>query len=72
MNLGYRRQLGVDLALVVTVSDVLDAQRFERIVATPQLRDDYLRHQIGRVAYAGLTYTFGGSKKTKSNSFDYE
>jgi outer membrane cobalamin receptor len=72
VNLGYRRQLRPDLAAVVTVSDALDGQRFRRLIVTPQLRDDYLRHQIGRVAFVGLVYTFGGSKKGKPGGFDYE
>jgi outer membrane cobalamin receptor len=72
VNLGYRRQLKSDLALVATVSDLLDGQRFQRIVTAPQLHDDYVRHQIGRVAYLGFVYTFGAQPKSKSSGFEYD
>ena len=71
VNLGYRRQLRPDLALVVTVSDVLDGQRLNRLTRTPLLRDDYTRYQIGQIAYVGVVYTFGRTSKAKSNDFDY-
>ena len=73
VNLGYRRQLRPDLAAVVTVSDVFDGQRFVRFVDTPQLRQTYTRHQLGRVAYVGLVYTFGAAKRAaKPAGFDYD
>jgi outer membrane receptor protein involved in Fe transport len=72
VNLGYKRQLRPDLTLVVTVSDVLDGQKFRRITTAPQLSDDYLRHQIGRIAYVGLVYTFGAPAKAKPTGFDYD
>ena len=72
LNLGYRRQISPSLSAVATVSDALDGQRFERIVKTSTLNDDYLRHQLGQVAYVGLVYTFGASKKSKAGGFDYD
>ncbi|MDB5433356.1 MAG: hypothetical protein JWP35_4472 [Caulobacter sp.] len=72
VNLGYRRQLRPDLALVVTVSDALDGQRQQRLITTPVLNDDFERHQSGRVAYVGFVYTFGAQKKTKGNGFQYD
>ncbi|MFI4973747.1 MAG: TonB-dependent receptor domain-containing protein [Caulobacterales bacterium] len=72
VNLGYRHQFRPDLALVFTLTDLLDGQRFRRLVVTPVLTDDYLRHQIGRVAYLGVVYTFGGPKKAKSGAFEYD
>ena len=72
LNLGYRRQISPSLSAVATMSDALDGQRFERIVKTSTLNDDYLRHQLGQVAYVGLVYTFGASKKTKAGGFDYD
>ena len=71
VNLGYKRQLRPDLALVVTISDVLDGQRLNRLTGTPQLRDDYTRYQFGQIAYVGVVYTFGRTSKAKSNDFDY-
>ena len=72
VNLGYRRQLRPDLAAVFTVSDVFDGQRYTRFIDTPQLRETYTRHQLGRIAYVGLVYTFGTAKKAKPAGFDYE
>lgn len=71
VNLGYRRQLRPDLSFVVTVSDALDGQRLRRVVDSPVLQDVYVRHQLGRIAYAGFVYTFGGGSK-KAQGFDYE
>jgi outer membrane receptor protein involved in Fe transport len=72
VNVGYKRQLRADLAMVATVSDLLKGQKLHRVVTTPQLQDSYLRDQFGRIAYVGLVYTFGGQGKAKSDRFDYE
>ena len=72
VNLGYKRQLGGNLAAIVTYSDALNGQKMRRQVTTPQLRDAYERDQIGRVGYVGLVYTFGGPAKTPAKGFDYE
>ncbi|MDB5476238.1 MAG: hypothetical protein JWP49_1749 [Phenylobacterium sp.] len=71
VNLGYKRQLRSDLAAVLTVTDLFDGQRQQRIIGTPLLNDVYVRHQLGRVAMVGLVYTFGASPK-KPGGFDYE
>jgi outer membrane receptor protein involved in Fe transport len=71
VNLGYRHQLRPNLTVIVTVADALNGQRFQRVVTTPVLRDDYVRRQTGRIAYLGLTYAFGGRSK-KPAGFDYE
>ena len=72
VNLGYKRQVRPDLAVVVTISDVLDGQRFRRFVNTPALQDVYQRYQVGRIAYVGVIYTFGGPGKAKSGDFTYD
>jgi hypothetical protein len=72
VNLGYKRQIGSNLSAVVTVSDALNGQRFRRIVLTPALRDNYLRYQLGQIAYVGLVYTFGAPKKSKASGFEYD
>jgi outer membrane receptor protein involved in Fe transport len=72
VNLGYRHQLRPDLTVIVTVADALNGQRFQRIITTPVLQDDYVRRQTGRIAYVGLTYAFGAQKKAKAAGFDYE
>lgn len=72
VNLGYKHQLRPDLAVVFTVSDLLDGQKLRRFVDTPTLQDVYQRYQIGRIAYVGLIYTFGGPGKAKSGDFNYD
>jgi hypothetical protein len=72
VNLGYRRQLRPDLALVATYADALNGQALHRVLATASLQDDYQRRQIGRVGYLGLVYTFGQTKKAKVPGFDYD
>lgn len=72
VNLGYRRQVSPDLAAVATLSDALNGQVFERIVSTPSLQDAYRRRQLGQIAYIGLVYSFGASKKGKPAAFDYD
>ena len=71
VNLGYRRQVRSDLALVATVSDLFDGQKFQRLVTSPGLQEDYVRHQLGRVALVGFIYSFGGPSKAKGSGFDY-
>jgi outer membrane receptor protein involved in Fe transport len=72
VNLGFRHHLWGGLSAVATVTDLFDGQRFQRIVSTPTLQDNYNRHVFGRVGYFGLSYTFGLGKKTKPNTFDYD
>jgi len=72
VNLGWRRQLAPDLALVATYADVLNGQNLHRVLITPTLQDDYERRQIGRIAYLGLVYAFGATKPPKAPGFDYE
>ncbi len=72
VNVGYKRQLRPDLAAVITVTDLFEGQKFRRLTTTTGLRDIYLRDQLGRIAFAGLVYTFGGPGKGKANSFDYQ
>ncbi|HEV2365771.1 MAG TPA: TonB-dependent receptor [Caulobacteraceae bacterium] len=72
VNLGFRRQLRPGLALVATLSDVFDTgQRFHRLIAAPQLRDDYLLHQLGRVAFVDVVYSLGGERRAKASEFEY-
>ena len=72
VNMGYKRQLNSNLALVVTVSDVFNGQRSIRTVNTPTLQETYNRFQYGRIAYIGFNYAFGASKKSKSDGFEYD
>ena len=70
-NIGYRRQVGDRLAVVATVSDLLNTQRQKRLFITPAYTEVYERRQFGRLAYVGLAYTFGAGKKAKDD-FSYE
>ncbi len=72
MNIGYRHQWNSDVALVATVSDMFNSQRERRVYQTPTFNGTYRRHQTGQVAYMGLSYTFGGSKKARDTDFNYE
>jgi hypothetical protein len=72
VNLGYKRQLRPDLALVLTISDLFDGQRQTRFLNTPILQDAYQRYQVGRIAYIGVVYTFGGPGKAKAADFNYD
>jgi outer membrane receptor for ferrienterochelin and colicin len=72
VNLGFKHQIHPNLSAVVTVSDLFDGQVFRRFVGTPTLTDRYEREQVGRIAYVGLVYAFGATKKDKPNGFDYE
>jgi len=71
VNLGYKHALSRALAAVATISDLFNGQRYERIASTPTLTDVYQRTLAGRVAFAGLVYTIGVTKKDKE-TFEYE
>lgn len=71
VNVGFRHQFRVNLTGFVTVSDILNGQILRRFVDTPTLTDQYEREQVGRIAYIGITYTFGAPKKSKTG-FEYE
>ena len=72
LNLGYKRNVRADLTAIVTVSDVFNGQRYERIASTPTFTFDYLRAVRGRVLYFGLVYSFGFTKKERPANFDYD
>lgn len=71
LNVGYRHQLNPKVAVVATVSDLFNSQRGKRLFITPAYTGVYERHPFGRVAYIGLSYTFGGNKKSKDD-FSYD
>jgi outer membrane receptor for ferrienterochelin and colicin len=72
VNVGYKRQIKVDLTGIVTASDVFNGQRYERFESTPTFTGDYLRGVRGRVFYVGLIYSFGSTKKDKPANFAYD
>ncbi len=72
VNAGYRHQIRGDLAFVATVSDLFNGQVSRRIFDTPAFHGVYERRQAGRVVFAGLTWSFGGGKKSKDTGFSYD
>ena len=71
VNLGYKRQLETNLSAVVTVSDILNGQRYRRFASTPTFSQEYQRMTRGRIVYFGLVCSFGSSKKDKQG-FEYD
>ena len=72
VNLGYKHTLTPALAAVATVSDLFDGQHYQRYASTPTLTQVYQRSVAGRVAWFGLTYTIGVTKKEKEPNFEYD
>ncbi|HTB68623.1 MAG TPA: TonB-dependent receptor [Steroidobacteraceae bacterium] len=72
VNIGYKRQLKSDLTAILTVSDVLNGQRYQRVDDTPMITATYLRAVRGRVIYVGLIYSFGITKKGTPTDFQYD
>ena len=72
VNLGYKRALTPALSAVATISDLFDGQRYQRYVSTPTLTQVYERSVVGRIAWFGLTYTVGVTKKQKEPNFEYD
>jgi outer membrane receptor protein involved in Fe transport len=72
VNLGYKHILTPALSAAATISDLFDGQRYQRIASTPTLMQVYERSVVGRVAWFGLTYTIGVTKKEKEPNFEYD
>ena len=72
VNLGYKHALTPSLSAVATISDLFDGQRYQRVASTPTLTQVYERSVSGRIAWLGLTYTAGVTKKEKQPNFQYE
>jgi outer membrane receptor for ferrienterochelin and colicin len=71
VNIGYKRQLRADLSAILTVTDVFNGQRNQRVDNTPAIAATYLRVVRGRVIYVGLVYSFGSTKKGTTD-FQYD
>ena len=72
VNLGYKHSFTAALSAVATVSDLFNGQHYQRDASTPTLMQVYERSVVGRVAWFGLTYTIGVSKKEKEPNFEYD
>jgi outer membrane receptor protein involved in Fe transport len=60
VNLTLRHSFDSKLALLLTVTDVLDQNKIATVTDTFALREVSTRRFDGRVAYIGLQYRFGG------------
>ena len=72
VNLGYKHTFTAALTAVATVSDVFSGQRYTRVASTPLFTQIYQRRVEGRVAYVGVIYSFGGTKKEQESKFEYD
>lgn len=72
VNLGYKHTLTPSLSAVATISDLFNGQRYQRFVSTPTFTQVYERGVAGRIAFVGLTYTVGGTKKDNQSTFEFE
>lgn len=72
VNVGYRHQIDEQWTLVATLSDAFNGQRMRRVYATPTFSGNYRRQQLGQVAFLGLAYSLGGTRKGKDAEFNYE
>ena len=70
VNLGYRHALQPALTATVTVSDIFNGRRNERIEITPAFRADYVRFVQGRVVYVGVVYSFGSTTNDKQANLE--
>ena len=71
-NIGFRHKIDAGTYLVATVSDLVNGQGFHRVVSAPNLQDNYLRLQWGRIFYVGIVYGFGGPLSKKAGEITYD
>lgn len=71
VNLGYRRKLSETLAFQLTVRDLFDDFGDAVSLDTPLFRDRTERIFGGRIAFVGLTWTFGAGKRPQDPAFDF-
>jgi outer membrane receptor for ferrienterochelin and colicin len=72
VNLGYKHALTPALSAVATISDLFDGQHYQSNASTLTLTQVYERSVVGRIAWLGLTYTVGVTKKEKEPDFEYD
>jgi hypothetical protein len=54
------------------MSDLFSGQRYQRVASTPLFIEVYRRSVEGRVAFVGVIYSFGVTKKEKESNFEYD
>jgi outer membrane receptor for ferrienterochelin and colicin len=72
VNLGYKHALTPALSAVATISDLFDGQHYQSNASTLTLTQVYERSVVGRIAWLGLTYTVGVTKKETEPDFEYD
>lgn len=71
VNFGWRHGFSPKLAMTATVSDAFNTQRDRNIIDLPTLHDSFVRRQLGRVVYIGVTRRFGAGAKKAPDKFEY-
>ena len=72
-NIGIKHEVKArNLTFVLTVSDLFDTLKEETKLSTPLLTEDSSRRRTSRVIYLGVIYSFGGSKKKKDDSMQFD
>lgn len=59
-NVGYRHAFSDTLAGVVTAMNLFDSHKDKTVLDSGAVSEIAVRHQSGRMLYAGLVFTFGG------------
>ena len=74
LNMGWRHKITDRLSATVTGQDLLATNRFQRVLATPVLSDDFLARPVARSVLFRLDYRFGGgaAKPARDPGFDYD
>lgn len=71
VNLGYRRQLRPRFHALATVSNVLDGQRTESLLSTPDFTGRLVRAIRGPIIYVGLDWSSAAQDRSEPE-FDYQ
>ncbi len=73
LNAGFKQELLKKKgAFIITVSDVFNSLRNNTILDTPELYEKISRKRSARMIFTGLTYTFGGNKRSKDNALKFD
>jgi hypothetical protein len=74
LNLGWRHKFSDRLSATLTAQDVLDTNRFRRVLETSTLRDNFYGKPVSRAVMIRLDYRFGGTggRPAREPGFDYD
>ena len=74
-NVGFKHKLADHrTSVVVTISDLFNSLKNERILDTPKLHDDSISRRSSRIIYLGIVYRFGSASKVqpKEDALQYD